>query len=73
MTKEEAKEFIEEKKKLEIKIVHLEQEPVTDDMTIVRLYGKLEHLRTLYNQHRQLSEKIKMMERLAPKTNNLKK
>lgn len=68
MTKEEAKEFIEERKKLEIKIHQLECIKISD-MTVAQVYGKLDHLRTLYNQHRQLSEKIKMMERLVPQLN----
>ena len=68
MTKEETKELIERKRKLEIEIVQLEHEEVFDGMTITRLYGKLEHLRTLYNQHRHLNEKIEMVEHLAPRS-----
>jgi len=66
MSKEEAKEFIEEKNELEIRICDLEQQHI-GSMTIAGLYGKLECLRALYNRHRQLSKKIKMLEHLAPK------
>jgi len=67
MTKEEAKGLIEERKKLELEITSLERQKVSD-MTLSRAYGKLTHLNQLYNQHRQLSEKIKIVERLAPRS-----
>ena len=66
MTKEEAKELIKEKEKLEIKINRL-RNLKPSDMKFFEVFDTLEQLRYLYCQHRQLSEKIKMVERLAPR------
>lgn len=64
MTKEEAKEYIEKIKDLELKIIRLEQLKLFD-MTLAQVYGKLTLLESLYHQHRELSLKIKNIERLA--------
>ncbi len=66
MTKEDAKEDIEERIKLEIEIRHLECQSVSN-MTLAQLSGKLMRLLGLTAEHRCLSEKIKSLERLAPK------
>jgi len=64
MTKEEAKEFIEELRQLEIMINLLKVQKVAD-MTIGELYPKLISLMALGSTQLQLSEKIKNIERLA--------
>ena len=65
MTKEEAKELIEERKKLEIKIHVLRAEKFTAETNLWIIFDKLAELNQLYAEHRRLSEKIKTVERLA--------
>ena len=73
MAKKEVKEFIEERKKLEIKIKQLEREHISDDTTIGNdttigeLYTKLIYLMGMRGKLLQLDDKIKTIERLAPK------
>jgi predicted nucleic acid-binding Zn-ribbon protein len=64
MTKEEAKEYIEEIKKLEIEINQLRNQKA-NNMNLMEICDKLARLKSLYAEHRILSDKIKMIERLA--------
>ena len=65
MTKEEAKEIIEEREKLDIKIMQLEQEQISTDMDIEYLYNKLLFLMVLRSRRLRLDKKIETIERLA--------
>ena len=66
MTKEDAKDVVEEINKLELKIRELECQSVSG-MTLARLYGKLMALFWLNAEHHRLSEKRRNLERLAPR------
>lgn len=64
MTVEEAKDLIEERKQLELKIHNIEKQEVSD-MNVATLFGRLAKLNALYQMHKQLSDRIKMVSKLA--------
>ncbi len=66
MTKEEAKQYYEELRELEMEIKNLEMETIAH-LTIGELYSKLISLMFLGGKRLQLSENIKTIERLSPR------
>jgi len=64
MTKKDAEKYVEQLKYLESDIIRLEQMKISD-MTLAQVHGKLALLQSKYYEYKQLSEKIKMFERLA--------
>jgi len=64
MTKKDAEKYLEQLKYLESEIMNLEKIKVSN-MTLAQLIGKMSLLQSKYYEHKQLSEKIRMFERLA--------